>query len=174
MLRDASQRAWAVEAAALASCCDAPQHEGEEAPRILAKRTQRAFWPNEAKDHLASSPRKRGPMVTAGRYGSRLSPRCREGRPGRQPRQSRAQTRGCTKWPPGPLPCFRPVIYREWCNSNVSGRRGPMWHHQSSPFVVIRCGTIRRHDVSPSVVIMCFGFEAPARHMRIGPSNPPP
>ena len=28
--------------------CDAPQHEGE-ARRILAKRTQRAFWPNEAK-----------------------------------------------------------------------------------------------------------------------------
>src|ERR1700757_1988944 len=29
MLRDASQRIWAVEAAALASRCDAPQHEGE-------------------------------------------------------------------------------------------------------------------------------------------------
>jgi len=30
-----------------------------------------------------SSPRKRGPMITAGGYGSRLSPRFREGRPGR-------------------------------------------------------------------------------------------
>src|SRR5262249_61994227 len=29
MLRDASQRASAVDAPALASCCDAPQHEGE-------------------------------------------------------------------------------------------------------------------------------------------------
>src|SRR5262249_29882049 len=29
MLRDASQRTWAVEAPALASGCDAPQHEGE-------------------------------------------------------------------------------------------------------------------------------------------------
>src|SRR5262249_10322215 len=33
MLRDASQRIWAVDASALASRCDAPQHEGErEAP----------------------------------------------------------------------------------------------------------------------------------------------
>ena len=29
MLRDASQRIWALEAPALASRCDAPQHEGE-------------------------------------------------------------------------------------------------------------------------------------------------
>src|SRR5262249_8106269 len=49
MLRDASQRASAGEAPALASRCDAPQHEGEGAPRILAKRTQRAFWRNEPK-----------------------------------------------------------------------------------------------------------------------------
>src|SRR5262249_25687087 len=43
MLRDASRRAWAVEAPALASGRDAPQHEGEGAPRVLAKRTQRRF-----------------------------------------------------------------------------------------------------------------------------------
>ena len=34
MLRDASQRAWAVEAPALASRCDAPQHEGERARQV--------------------------------------------------------------------------------------------------------------------------------------------
>jgi hypothetical protein len=27
--------------------CDAPQHEGDGGPGILAKRTQRSFWPNE-------------------------------------------------------------------------------------------------------------------------------
>src|SRR5215471_11361342 len=43
MLRDASQRASAGDVPALASRCDAPQHEGEGAPRILAKRTQRRF-----------------------------------------------------------------------------------------------------------------------------------
>ena len=42
MLRDESQRIWAVEALALASRCDAPQHEGEGGPRILAKRSQPA------------------------------------------------------------------------------------------------------------------------------------
>src|SRR5262252_3643728 len=35
MLRDASQRIWAVEAPALASRCDAPQHEGD---RLLSMR----------------------------------------------------------------------------------------------------------------------------------------
>src|SRR5215813_12734758 len=59
MLRDASQRTWAVEAPALASGCDAPQHEGE--------------------------------------------PTC-----------------GCMKRPSARFPCFRPVIYRERCNSSVS------------------------------------------------------
>src|SRR5215471_9695027 len=43
MLRDASRRTWAVEAPALASGRNAPQHEGEGAPRVLAKRTQRRF-----------------------------------------------------------------------------------------------------------------------------------
>src|SRR5499427_303262 len=36
MLRDASQRIWAMEAPALAFGCDAPQHEGDGARRILA------------------------------------------------------------------------------------------------------------------------------------------
>ena len=40
LLRDASQRASGGEALAFASRCDAPQHEGEGVPRILAKRTQ--------------------------------------------------------------------------------------------------------------------------------------
>src|SRR5215468_603846 len=39
MLRDASQRIWALEAPALAFGCDAPQHEGDGARRILAKRS---------------------------------------------------------------------------------------------------------------------------------------
>jgi hypothetical protein len=30
----ASQRIWALEALALASCCDAPRYEGEGAPRV--------------------------------------------------------------------------------------------------------------------------------------------
>src|SRR6266508_4190846 len=51
MLRDASQRGSAVEASALLSRCDAPQHEGRRALRILAKRTQRSFPPNEPNDH---------------------------------------------------------------------------------------------------------------------------
>ena len=34
MLRDASQRALAVEAPALASRCDAPQHEGERSTNL--------------------------------------------------------------------------------------------------------------------------------------------
>jgi len=34
VLRDASQRTWAVEAAALASRCDAPQHEGERSTNL--------------------------------------------------------------------------------------------------------------------------------------------
>src|SRR5262249_3935787 len=55
MLRDASQRASAGEAPALASRCDAPQHEGEGAPRILAKRTQRAFWRNEPNRHFGET-----------------------------------------------------------------------------------------------------------------------
>ena len=76
MLRDASQRIWAMEAPALAFGCDAPQHEGDGARRILAKRS-----------HVEE-------------------PTC-----------------GCRKRSPGPFPCFRPVLYREWRNSNVSSRK---------------------------------------------------
>jgi hypothetical protein len=62
MLRDASQRGSAVEGSAPLSRCDAPQHEGRRALRILAKRTQlqilakrtqRSFRPNEAKRECA-------------------------------------------------------------------------------------------------------------------------
>ena len=34
MLRDASQRIWGAEAPALASRCDAPQHEGERSTNL--------------------------------------------------------------------------------------------------------------------------------------------
>src|SRR5262249_3476924 len=46
MLRDASQRASAGEAPALASRCDAPQHEGEG---------RRAFWRNEPNRHFGET-----------------------------------------------------------------------------------------------------------------------
>src|SRR5262245_53188382 len=46
MLRDASRRTWAVEAPALASGRNAPQHEGEGGGRrILAKRSQAGSMP---------------------------------------------------------------------------------------------------------------------------------
>jgi|SRR5690242_12334322 hypothetical protein len=45
MLRDASQRASAVEASALATCCDAPQHEG--AARF-GRTKPTVVWPNDA------------------------------------------------------------------------------------------------------------------------------
>src|SRR5262249_42667155 len=57
--------AESVHAPVLASRCDAPQHEGQRARRILTERTQPV--------PLGSSPRKRGPMITASAYGSRLS-----------------------------------------------------------------------------------------------------
>jgi len=82
MLRDAPQRTWAVEALALGF-----RSEGR---RILAKRTQRAFWPSGSSPRGAPRGSKSaftrvcdalcvagtplwGPMVTAGGYGSRLS-----------------------------------------------------------------------------------------------------
>src|SRR5262249_31032401 len=74
MLRDASQRIWAMEAPALAFGCDAPQHEGDGARRVLAKRS-----------HVEE-------------------PTC-----------------GCGKRSLVRLACFRPVIYREPRNFNVSG-----------------------------------------------------
>src|SRR5215813_3838448 len=78
MLRDASQRIWAMEAPALAFGCDAPQHEGDGARCSLAKRS-----------HVEE-------------------PTC-----------------GCGKRSLVRLACFRPVLYREPRNFNVSnGQRG--------------------------------------------------
>ena len=45
----------------------------------LSMRGARAALLAERSAAIRSSPRKRGPMITAGGYGSRLSPRCREG-----------------------------------------------------------------------------------------------
>jgi len=79
-----------------------------------------------------SSPRKRGPMITAGGYGSRLSPRFREGRPGRQLLgPGEAPTRGCTKSRLGQFPLFRIDINKGNCNFNVFGLRGPYHPHMS-------------------------------------------
>jgi hypothetical protein len=112
------------------SCCAAP-----------GTRERRAFWRNEAKCHFAirSSPRKRGPIITAGGYGSRLSARFRGRRPGRQELAPRgAATCGCTKSKPGQFSLFRIDINNENCNSNVSGQAHvtphmspAMWHHAS-------------------------------------------
>jgi hypothetical protein len=60
------------------------------------------FWRNEADRHLTK--RSEADVCV---FGPRGGP-----------------TWGCTKSPPVRLPCFRPVIYRERCNFNVSsGRR---------------------------------------------------
>jgi len=61
---------------------------------------------------------------------------------------SEGPTCGCAKSRLGWFPCFRPVIYRDLCNSNVSGRREPnllpkMYHPICHP----RCGTIHRNLV---------------------------
>ena len=129
-----------------------------------------------------SSPRKRGPTITAGGYGSRLSARFRGRRPGRRSLgPCEAPTCGCAKSGPTEFHCFRPVINNDFCNSNVLGHRGlcatPYVIPDVSPSVVIPCAIIRRHpDVSLSVVIMCFAFEAPmpTRRIHIELSNPPP
>ena len=79
MLRDASQRALAVDAPPLASRCDAPQHEGEGKHQPAAVR---------------NDGRRRFPVSGLLFTGSGATATCRAG-------------------------------------------KGPMWHHQSSPSVVI-------------------------------------
>ena len=83
-------------------------------------------------------PAKAGTQVTAGGYGSRLSPRCREGRPGRQPVQSRAPTCGCAKWPPGNFHCFRLILTMEIATPTCSASEAHI-----TPICHPRCGTIR-------------------------------
>jgi hypothetical protein len=81
----------------------------------LAKRTQRIL--------LGSSPRKRGPITTVFGYGSRLSARSRASAGTTIFRKNERPTCSCGKRPPVRLACFRPVLYRERCNSNVSSRQ---------------------------------------------------
>ena len=52
-------------------------------------------------------------------------------------RAARNATNRCAKWPPGQFHCFGVVLYNENCNSNVSGRRGPICHPDVSPSVAI-------------------------------------
>jgi len=132
----------------------------------MRARGRRAFWRNEANRRFGqtkprpfwpsgSSSRMRGPMISAGGYGSRLSPRFREGRPGRRLLgPNGAPTCGCTKSRLGQFPLFRIDINNENCNSNVFGLRGPyhpqlsptMWHHPSSiRRVSICCNPMCRH-----------------------------
>src|SRR5262245_5336480 len=150
MLRDASRRAWAAEASALASGRDAPQHEGIG--------EHRAFWPNEAKDHLAIRvvPAKAGthdhrrwlwvpalPSLSRGSAGTTIA------------WSERSTNLRLCEMTAGQFHCLWIVIYNEWCNSNVSVafersnslhgdmvKEGPV-----SPSVVIPYVTIRRHNV---------------------------
>ena len=108
MRRDAPQRTWAMEASSLGFRCDAPQHEGE-GHRILAKRTQRAFWPS------GSSPRKRGRMITAAGHGS-LSPRSAGTTIAWCERRTNLRLHEMTA---GVISLFPVVIYNEVCNSHV-------------------------------------------------------
>jgi hypothetical protein len=141
------------------------------ARRILAKRTQRVL--------PESSPRKRGAMITAGGYGSRLSARFRGRRPGRH-RLERAkhQPAGARNRGRGNLVVLGLLFTTKAATPTCLAPRGPMchppnvtpqmsaamWHHPSSS------------QSSLSVVIMCFAFEAPmpARRIHITTSNPPP
>jgi len=76
MLRDAPQRTWAMEAPALGFRCEAPQHEGEE---HFGETKPRPLWPSVSsprgapRDARVAGTPLRGPMITAGGYGSRLS-----------------------------------------------------------------------------------------------------
>jgi hypothetical protein len=90
MLRDASQRIWALEAPALASRCDAPQHEGEGGAAHFGETKPTGMLPigvvpargtRDSKSAftrvcdalcVAGTPL-RGPMITASGNGSRLS-----------------------------------------------------------------------------------------------------
>ena len=88
-----------------------------------------------------------GTMVTAGGYGSRLSTRFRGRRPGRRWLWTGRSTnlRLC-EMTAGAISLFRVVIYNDFCNSHVSGRRGPN-------LLPKMCHPICRPDVAPSVVI---------------------
>jgi len=77
-------------APALASRCDAPQHEGEG---------RRAFWRNEPNRHFGRTK----PSGELGVFGP-----------------SEAPTFGCRKRPRAQFHCFRPVLYNDFCNSHVS------------------------------------------------------
>ena len=116
----------------------------------MRARGRRAFWPNEAKDHFAirSSPRGaprdarvagtplRGPMITAGGYGSRLSLRSAGTTIAWSAR--RINLRLC-EMAAGAISLFPIDINNGNCNSNVFDLRGPyhphmsptMWHHPS-------------------------------------------
>src|SRR5262245_11976504 len=153
MLRDASRRAWAVEAPALATGRDAPQHEGEGAPRVLAKRTQRRFgqtkpriiWPSVVPARGTPRRSRRGDPV-AGTHDHRrwlwvpALPSLSRGSAGTTIAWSarRINLRLC-EMTAGAISLFPIDINNGNCNSNVFGLRGPyhphmsptMWHHPS-------------------------------------------
>src|SRR5262249_15346321 len=107
---------------------------------LLRKKSLRRGWiagSSPAMTARPSSPRKRGPIITAGGYGSRLSARFRGRRPGRQelaPRE--APTYGCTKSRPEQFPCFRPVFTGNRSTPTCPALPGPNGHPQfDTPYV---------------------------------------
>ena len=109
-----------------------------------------------------SSPRKRGPIITVGGYGSRLSPRCREGSAGTTAGSVLSTNLRLYEMTVGEISLFPVVINNDFCNSSVSAPPRPkcvapnvtphmsptMWHHpSSSQSFVIPCVTIRRHNM---------------------------
>jgi hypothetical protein len=98
-----------------------PAHFGQTNLKIIsAKRTQPSFWPNEPNVCHSGRSRESGdPGSLSGLHGSRLSLRSA----GTTIGWRGGPTCGCTKRALVHLPCYRPVLYREPCNFNVS-RRG--------------------------------------------------
>ena len=147
MLRDASQRIWGAEAPALASRCDAPQHEGERA---------RAFWRNEANCHFGETNPTSGiwPSVVPAKAGTHdhrrwlwvpaLAPLGRDDdrlvRAKDQPAAVRNGGRG--KFIVSGL-LFTMNGATPTCRAGKGHMSPTMWHHPSSS----PCVTIRRHNV---------------------------
>jgi len=145
-------------------------------PRAFCRTKRRATLAKRSQAS-GSSPRKRGPMITAGGYGSR--PLAALGRDDIA-WSGRSTNLWLCEMAAGAISLFRVVIYNDFCNSNVLGRRGRMCHPDVPP-CVIPCATIRRHPIChPRCVTIhrhnVFEFEAPmpTRRIHIRASNPPP
>jgi hypothetical protein len=85
-------------------------------------------------------------MITAGGYGSRLSPHCREVSAGTTAGSVLRTNLRLYEIGAGAISLFPVVINNGFYNSNVSGRRAPNLLPQA-------CHPICHPDVAPSVVI---------------------